>query len=689
MAYYLRLGTIGRATIILVPIIGLWLSGICVYKLSDEIFISMTYIAMICGLTSLGVAFWLLGWILERPEGSTDMREISRAIREGAEGYYSTQNGYIFKISVVVSILLFVSYMMRDPSTYPHELRSITPFKYGLISSGSFFVGSISSALCGYAGVWVSVRSNNRVANAAHQGAYFDALKICFRGGAYSSIVNIALGIVCLSGLIIVAHILMPEVPVIKLPLVLVGFGFGASLVALFAQLGGGIFTKAADVGADLVGKIECGIPEDDYRNPAVIADLVGDNVGDCAGQCADIFESLSAEILATMILASTLASEAKMDPKQAAGFVLFPLAVHIMDLVISTIAIMCVGNDPHWRRLTWHQQRGQLLPTSADCGYGNPLREMVLIYLGSCTVGSLGFTGLCWLFLNNEAAPGAWINLSICGVSGIVCSLVFLYATQYYTDYNFKKVRRIAEASTTGPATNIITGLANGMESTAIPVLAISVSIVMSYHHGYTSGLCPDNPTLAGLFGTAVATMGMLCSAVYVLSMSSFGCIADNAGGIVEMTKCSGSNTRDITDKLDAVGNVTKANTKGFSVGTAALASFLLFSAFLDEVSVFVTKPFKIVDITSPDVFVGGLLGAATIFVFSSFALSAVGDTAMAVVEEVRRQFRERPNIMAGGELPDYRACVEIVSHAAVRQMIAPGLLACLTPICVGIIFR
>eukprot|EP01054_Gregarina_sp_Poly1_P001373 Gregarina_sp_Poly_1__1372@NODE_133_length_13228_cov_89_141783_g119_i0_p3_GENE_NODE_133_length_13228_cov_89_141783_g119_i0NODE_133_length_13228_cov_89_141783_g119_i0_p3_ORF_typecomplete_len879_score112_86H_PPase/PF03030_16/1_1e253_NODE_133_length_13228_cov_89_141783_g119_i01025912895 len=688
---FMKLSPGSRWGAIAVLLLGLVLMTAVVWSITRELFILFNFLSLAVSCVFVIFSFWLLTWIFSFDEGDPHSMLIAQAVRDGAEGFYSTQNASILKIAGGIAFLLFLSYAVRSSESLPQEIReSISPITFGLLSSGTFLLGAFCSAAAGSSGVWVSVRTNSRVASAAHRN-YEDALKLCFRGGAFSSIINVAMAVGGLSFLLLFCHLLFPSIPLLKLPILLVGFGFGASLVALFAQLGGGIYTKAADVGADLVGKVEAGIPEDDYRNPAVIADLVGDNVGDCAGQCADLFESLAAEMLAAMILGSSLAHEAKMSPAVAAGFVLFPLAVHSMDLLISTVTLMFVGG--FLTRRAGHT----ILPVASGASNGSsssqadPLREMTRIYLVTCFLSSISFTWLCWLLLKTDTAPNAWIHFAMCGVSGIACALVFLFATQYYTDYNYSKVQRIAKASQSGPATNIIAGLSVGMESTLIPVIAIGAAICFSYHQGMQSGIVRDTPTLGGLFGTAVATMGMLCTAVYVLTMSSFGPIADNAGGIVEMTSLNHGDpvVREITDRLDAVGNVTKANTKGFSVGTAALASFLLFSAFLDEVTIFTKQPFNIVDITSPDVFVGGLCGAMVIFLFSSLAMNAVGATAAQVVEEVRRQFKERPNIMTFQELPDYRTCVKIVSKASVRQMLLPGIIAVMSPVLVGVAFK
>ncbi|MBA0868875.1 hypothetical protein Goshw_020041, partial [Gossypium schwendimanii] len=497
-----------------------------------------------------------------------------------------------------------------------------------------------------------------------------------------------------------------------SMPLLLVGYGFGASFVALFAQLGGGIYTKAADVGADLVGKVEQGIPEDDPRNPAVIADLVGDNVGDCAARGADLFESIAAEIISAMILGGTMAQRCKIEGEfnviwllpnvkdklemplnwkrsgistlDPSGFILFPLVVHSFDLVVSSVGILSI--------------RG-----TRDSNVKVPLEDPMTIlqkgYSVTIILAVLTFFGSTRWLLYTEQAPSAWLNFSLCGLVGIITAYVFVWITKYYTDYKHEPVRTLALSSSTGHGTNIIAGVSLGLESTALPVLVISVSIISAFWLGHTSGLVDEtgSPT-GGLFGTAVATMGMLSTAAYILTMDMFGPIADNAGGIVEMSQQPES-VREITDVLDAVGNTTKATTKGFAIGSAALASFLLFSAYMDEVSSFAHEPLKQVDIAIPEVFIGGLLGSMLIFLFSAWACAAVGRTAQEVVKEVRRQFIERPGIMVGlrfqlpftdyKEKPDYGRCVAIVASASLREMIKPGALAIVSPIVVGFLFR
>ncbi|MBI4375588.1 MAG: sodium-translocating pyrophosphatase, partial [Elusimicrobia bacterium] len=439
-----------------------------------------------------------------------------------------------------------------------------------------------------------------------------------------------------------------------KIPFMIVGYGFGASFVALFAQLGGGIYTKAADVGADLVGKVEAGIPEDDPRNPAVIADLVGDNVGDCAGRGADLFESTAAENIGAMILGVTLI------PFFGWKGVLFPLVARALGIVASICGIVVV----HTRE-------------DAD-----PMDALNRGYYLTSILAAAGFAFAAWWLLASEQAPNAWLYYTGCGIIGILTAQAFVYITQYYTEYKYRPVLSIAEASKTGPATNIIAGVAVGMECTAIPIVVISAAILASYKLGQMA-LGPDG----GLFGTAVATMGMLGTAAYILAMDTFGPITDNAGGIVEMSRQS-EEIRAKTDRLDAVGNTTKALTKGYAIGSAALAAFLLFSAYLDEIFNYTGKRIA-VDLSKPEVFIGSMIGAMMVFLFSALAIRAVGTVAYAVINEVRRQFKSRPGIMKGTEDPDYGQCVDIVTLGALKAMVLPGILAVAGPILVGLIFR
>jgi K(+)-stimulated pyrophosphate-energized sodium pump len=442
-------------------------------------------------------------------------------------------------------------------------------------------------------------------------------------------------------------------------PLQIVGFGFGASFVALFAQLGGGIYTKAADVGADLVGKVEAGIPEDDPRNPAVIADLVGDNVGDCAGRGADLFESTAAENVGAMILGIALF------PVFGLGGILFPLLARAFGLVATIVGVFTVRCRED----------------------EDPMNALNRGYLVTTVLAMAGFAAAVYLLLAPVAGAPVGVHrgyLLLAGIIGILTAYAFVWITQYYTEYKYRPVRSIAEASRTGPATNIISGLAVGFECTGLPVIVISGALMAAYWCGKMAlaGIAG-----AGLYGTAIATMGMLAPCAYILAMDTFGPITDNAGGIIEMSK-QPREIRQKTDRLDAVGNTTKALTKGYAIGSAALAAFLLFSAYLDEVAK-ITGVHMSVDLTRIPVFVGGLLGATLVFVFSSLAIKAVGKAAQVVITEVRRQFKENPGIMAGTAKPDYARCVDIVTVAALREMVVPGLLAVLTPVGVGFGFK
>ncbi|EER08598.1 Pyrophosphate-energized membrane proton pump, putative [Perkinsus marinus ATCC 50983] len=645
-----------------------------------------TVSALLTSIYALFFAFWLAAFVFRHDEGDAAMQNIAEPIREGSEGFFAVQYGTIAKISLLAAFLLFVLYISRDDTVLSAagggKPTRVSSLSMALITACTFLIGAFCSALAGYAGMWVSVRANVRVSSAARR-CYNTAIQLCFRAGGFASLVNVAMVIGGLSFIMIVLRVIYPTLEFQQAPLLLVGYGFGASLVAMFAQLGGGIYTKGADVGADLVGKVEAGIPEDDPRNPATIADLVGDNVGDCAGQCADTFESIAAEILSAMILGGSLADEGSMNKGVTAGFVAFPLAVHCMDMLVSSMGMMLI-----------RAKKGMPTHSAKDTADEDPMKIMKRAYSVTLFLATIGFMILCRWFLW-VPNTNSWAWFFGCGTVGMACSYLFVIITQYYTDYEHNKVRSIAYASTTGPATNIIAGMAVGLESTAAPVLCISIALVSSYYMGTvssmaaTAGVVPaSDASISGLFGTAVATMGMLSTAVFVLAMSNFGPIADNAGGIVEMSQQS-DEVRLITDKLDAVGNVTKANTKGFSVGTAALACFLLFAAFMDEVSVYTGKRFESVDLARCEVFVGGILGACLVFLFAAWAMNAVGRAAAQVVTEVRRQFKERPGIMDWSDKPDYYTCIAIVSRSALKEMIRPGALAALSPVVVGFVFR
>ena len=601
------------------------------------------------------VASWLHGHQSTGGQAAPELRAVADPIRQGAAGFLRVQYSTIAQLAVPLAVLIVISYLFRPDSGF-----GISNMTMGCTAAASFALGAACSAAAGYWSMWVAAHCNLQVAVAAATQSYAASLVTCFRGGAFSAVLNLTLCVAGVSVLYVLVQLIHPS------PLLLVGYGFGASFVALCMQLGGGIYTKAADVGADLVGKVEKGIPEDDPRNPAVIADLVGDMVGDCVGSSADVFESVAAEMIGAMILASTLGAEASLGTKEASRFVFFPLIVHAMDIVVSSAGIFCVneGSNPN----------------------EDPMQALQRGYRVALGLSVIGFFIITQWLLSVPGQPGVAFKYFLCGVVGMVCAYIIVYSTQYYTDYAYAPVRSIAEASTTGHGTNIIVGVSVGMKSTLIPTVTVAVAVLMAYHLGASTGL--GSGRNAGLFGTAVATMGMLSNAVYILSMNNFGPIADNAGGITEMSMQPES-VRAVTDRLDAAGNVTKAVTKGYSIGSASMACFLLFGAFMDEFSEFSGVPFTSVDIATPEVLVGGLIGSMVIFYFTGLAVSAVGRTAHEVVIEVRRQFKENPDIMTYKAKPDYERCVSLVTKAALREMQYPGLVCVITPIVIGLTFR
>ncbi len=583
------------------------------------------------GFLALLVAAYMTISVLKEDVGTKEMQEIAGAIKEGAIAFLNRQYSTIALLAVVVAVLLAV---------FTRQYRT------GI----AFITGAAFSALSGYIGMYVAVSSNLRVAAGARH-SLTRALKVAFRGGAVTglavtalSVLGVALLFYAFGGL---SH---PE----KAPLEIVGFGFGASFVALFAQLGGGIYTKAADVGADLVGKVEAGIPEDDPRNPAVVADLVCDNVGDCAGRGADIFESTAAENIGAMILGISLV------PAFGVKGIIFPLVARAIGILASILGMFFVHGKEEEDPMA-ALNRGYLVTT-----------VLAIAGLYPVTKYMLSGDGVNFLYFYGAA------------IIGILLSYIFVLLTQYYTSYEHRPVQEIAKASTTGPATNIITGLAVAFESTALPVIFISAAILGAYWLGAQSGL-PGG----GLYGTAVATMGMLSTAAYILAMDTYGPITDNAGGIVEMSGAP-EEVRRRTDRLDASGNTTKALTKGYAIGSAALATFLLFSAYIDEVKLLLNiKGDFPVDIGKPEVFVGAFIGAMTVFLFSSAAIRAVGRAAQYVILEVRRQFREIPGLMEGKARPQYGNCVDIVTKGALKEMVLPGMVVVVTPILVGLLLK
>jgi K(+)-stimulated pyrophosphate-energized sodium pump len=619
------------------------------------------YVVMTISVVGLVVAFLLAQWVLKHDTGTDAMRVISDAIKEGAEAFLKRQYKTIFALSIVLAILLALFYFKEKGSEL--AVRTLVSFLFGAFCSG----------FAGFIGMYISIRSNIRTASAATR-SLDTALRIALRGGAVSGIMVVSMSLLGVGLLFwFFDGLKHPD----TVPLQIVGYGFGASFVALFAQLGGGIYTKAADVGADLVGKVEAGIPEDDPRNPAVIADLVGDNVGDCAGRGADLFESTAAENIGAMILGIALYKiTGPNGPVFGLGAIVFPLFARALGLIASIIGVYSVK-----------------VKGSEETGWEDPMSALNRGYLVTTILAIIGFFIAVQLLLKGQ------MYFFLAGLVGILCSYAFVWITQYYTEYRYRPVRWIAESCQTGPATTIISGLSVGMECTAIPILVISAALMLTYKFGQLGMLSAlggwgglesagISPTSAGLYGTAIATMGMLSTAAYILAMDTFGPITDNAGGIVEMSQQPES-IREKTDRLDAVGNTTKALTKGYAVGSAALAAFLLFQAYIDEVNEYLKHAgrelMRTVDLGHVPVFVGGMIGGMLVFLFSALAIRAVGRAAQAVIVEVRRQFKERPGIMKGTEKPDYATCVDIVTKAALRQMVFPGILPVVVPAALG----
>jgi K(+)-stimulated pyrophosphate-energized sodium pump len=602
------------------------------------------WVVPIAGVITIIFAILLARNVLRRSMGTPKMKEIGDIIFQAAWAFLKRQYTTIAIYSVAIAIIIGVLVGLLGGT----EVEGLSPLDIGWRTGVAFLVGAICSGVAGFIGMYIAVKSNVRCAAAA-QKSLTEAVNVALRGGAVSGFLITALSLIGVT-VIFFAYggATNPQIA----PHLIVGFGFGASFVALFAQLGGGIYTKAADVGADLVGKVEAGIPEDDPRNPAVIADLVGDNVGDCAGRGADLFESTAAENIGAMILGiAAYAATGNI------AWILFPLCVRGFGMIASMIGIFFVRAKEN----------------------ENAMSALNRGYFVAIALSIVGLAVTVYFMLGNWWLFGA-------GVIGIAASVVIVFVTQYYTESRYRPVRSIAEASKTGPATNIIMGTAVGFETTLATALVIGVSLLLSFWLGNMSGVHG-----AGAFGTAVATMGMLMTCPYVLSMDTFGPITDNANGINEMAG-AGPEVRKVTDRLDAVGNTTKALTKGYAMVSAGLAAFLLFQAYLDRVSFIKygeSGLYNIVDIARIEVFVGALLAVMIVYLFSSWAIKAVGKTASKIIEEVRRQFRADPGILAGTSKPDYARAVDITTRAGLREMIAPGLLVVLGPIIIGVVFR
>ena len=630
----------------------------------------LTWLIPVAGAAAVLYALWLARDVLSRDPGTPAMQEIGGMIFEGAMAFLKRQYRTIAIFALLTAVIIGVivgsvsegvKSITSDGGVVDYGERVISPETEGLMTGIAFLVGAFCSGLAGYIGMYISVRSNVRTAAAAQQSLKA-AITVALRGGAVSGFLVVALSLIGVSSIFAVYSNILGNPPEIA-PFLIVGFGFGASFVALFAQLGGGIYTKAADVGADLVGKVEAGIPEDDPRNAAVVADLVGDNVGDCAGRGADLFESMSAENIGAMILGVAIYATTG-----DIAWIMFPLVLRSFGVFATIIGLTSV---PFFTK---------------ESGAQNP---MTPLNYGYYIVSILSVVGL--FIATKVLLDDDWYWFFACGLVGIATGIAFVYITQYYTSGNWRPVREIAEASRTGPATNIIIGTAVGFETTAATAVTIGTALIASFLLGSNADVAGVPPFTTGIFGTAVATMGMLMSAAYILAMDTFGPITDNAGGITQFSGASES-ARRITDSLDAVGNTTKALTKGYAVASAGLAAFLLFSAYLDKVKERLGIPLTDelpIDLSNVDVFVGGLLGVMLVFLFSSLAIRSVGRVAGAIIEEVRRQFREDPGIMAGTSRPDYARAVDITARAALKAMIAPGLLAIGMPVVVGLVFR
>lgn len=584
-------------------------------------------LAILSSILALLWAGGLIVGVLNKKTGDQKMQDIANAIQEGAMAYLNRQ----FKTIAVFSIVIFLI------------LGFVLP-KNGFLISMGFLVGAFFSALAGYIGMGVAVRANIRTAAAAKDGLSA-ALNVAFRGGAVTGLCVVGLALLGVSGFYWI-FINSFDIPVGEAPGILIGFGFGASLISLFARVGGGIFTKAADVGADLVGKIEKNIPEDDPRNPAVIADNVGDNVGDCAGMGADLFETYAVTLIAAMILAASTLTE-----KIGANGIEYPLVLGSIAVVASIFGIYFVRLGENSKNI------------------------MSALYKGTLTTGILsgiGFYFATKILIND-------MNIFFATVVGLVVTLLINIVTEYYTSKSYSPVRRIAKSSETGAGTNLITGLGVGMQSTFPIVLIIAAGIFSAYYLGANSIL--QN----GTYGIAIAAVAMLSTTGMVIAMDSYGPITDNAGGIAEMAKLS-SDVRENTDALDAVGNTTKAVTKGYAIASAALAALVLFQAYGEELMKNSSEEF-IFNIADYKVIIGLFIGGMLPFLFSAFLMEAVGKAGFAIVEEVRRQFREIKGIMEGKSKPEYNVCVDIVTKAALKEMVIPGILAVMSPILVGFI--